>query len=122
MKNILKLTVLSGLLFIAAPAYAQISVGIAIGTAPPPPRAFRVMPRPGPDFVWVEGYWYPAGRRWAWHDGYWTRPPSAGAYWVEPYWQGGHYFEGYWSTPHGVIRHDHRWDSDRDRRDFDRRR
>jgi hypothetical protein len=30
---------------------------------PPPPRVYRVRPRPGPAFVWVEGYWYPQGNR-----------------------------------------------------------
>src|SRR5262249_24552376 len=92
-------------------ASAQVSVGVVIGRpaparvvaeeaaralevgapppvvieAPPPPRVYHVAPRPGPEFVWVEGYWYPQGRRYLWHDGYWTRPPYAGAYWVEPY-------------------------------------
>ncbi len=71
--------------------------------------------RPGPEFQWVEGYWYPVNGRWAWHDGYWTRPPFADSYWVEPYWEGGRYFEGYWYTPRGHFDHDHRWDRDRGR-------
>jgi hypothetical protein len=121
MRNLLKITAVLGLLFIATPARAQVSFGFSIGTPPPAPRAFRVAPRPGPDYEWVEGYWYPVGRRWVWHDGYWSRPPYAGAYWVQPYWEGGRYFEGYWSTPRGDFRHDHRWDRDHDRRDFNRR-
>ena len=66
--------------------------GITIGQ-PPAPRAYRVPPRPGRDFVWVEGYWYPQGKgkHYKWHDGYWTRPPFAGAYWVEPYYYRGQY-------------------------------
>ncbi len=120
MRHLLKISAVLGFLLFAAPAHAQISFGIQFGTTPPAPRAYRVPARPGPDYVWVEGYWYPQGKRWAWHDGYWTRPPYAGAYWVEPYWQGGRYFEGYWSTPRGDFRHDHRWDRDHDRRDYDR--
>jgi hypothetical protein len=122
MKNLLKLSAVLGFLFFATPAHAQSnwSFGFSIGTPPPAPRAYRVAPRPGPDFEWVEGYWYPQGRRWVWHDGYWTRPPYAGAYWVQPYWEGGRFFEGYWGTPRGDFRHNHRWDRDHDRRDGDR--
>ena len=123
MRNLLKITAVLGLLFLATPARAQVSFGFSIGTPPPAPRAYRVAPYPGPGYEWIEGYWYVANGRWAWHDGYWSRPPYEGAYWVSPYWQGGRYFEGYWSTPrNGDVRHDHRWDRDHDRRDFNRER
>src|ERR1700732_4124921 len=36
----------------ASSASAQINFGIRIGE-PPAPRAYRVPPRPGPDYVWV---------------------------------------------------------------------
>ena len=78
-----------------------------------------VAPQPGPDYEWVEGYWYPQGNRYRWHDGYWTRPPAPGSYWVAPYWSNGRYYEGYWGTPRGDVRHDHRWDGDNRRRDYD---
>jgi len=120
MRHLLKLSAVLGLLFLASPAKAQISFGIQFGTPPPPPRAYRVNPMPGPDYVWVEGYWYPQGNRYRWHDGYWTRPPYPGAYWVQPYWDRGRYYEGYWGTPRGDYRHDHRWDRDNRRRDYDR--
>jgi hypothetical protein len=62
------------LLFLAAGAFAQVSIGIQIGP-PPPPRVVRVQPaRPGTDFIWVEGYWHPVGNHYKWHNGYWTRP------------------------------------------------
>jgi len=119
-------------------AHAQVSVGVSIGRpapivveepapvvveapppvvieAPPPPRVYRVAPRPGGDFVWVEGYWYPQGRRYQWHDGYWTRPPYAGAFWVEPYYERGVYVGGYWSGARGRFDHDHHWDRERER-------
>ena len=102
-----------------ASANAQVSFGITIGR-PPAPRAYRVPPRPGPEFVWVEGYWYVQGQHYKWHDGYWTRPPFAGAYWVEPYYYGGRYIGGYWEDGRRQYSHDHRWDKDHDRRD-DRR-
>lgn len=96
-------------------SHAQISVGIQIG-APPPPRVLAVIPpTPGPDFVWVEGYWYPVGHHYRWHAGYWTRPPYPGARWVAPRHDGEHYFAGYWDGDHGRLEHDHRWDHDHDR-------
>jgi hypothetical protein len=99
---------------------AQVSFGISIGP-PPPPRVVRVLPsRPGPEFVWVDGYWYPSGRHYKWHDGYWTRPPYEGARWVRPHHDGHQFFEGYWEGDRGRLEHDHRWDHDRRNRDYDR--
>jgi hypothetical protein len=93
---------------------AQVSLGIRIG--PPPPRVVRIVPeRPGPDYIWVEGYWYPVGNRYRWHDGYWTRSPYEGARWIGPRYDGGQFFEGYWEGDRGRFEHDHRWDRDRDR-------
>jgi hypothetical protein len=100
----------------------QISIGINIGP-PPPPRVVRVLPRnPGPEFVWLEGYWYPVGNHYKWHDGYWTRPAYPGARWVVPRHDGERFFEGYWEGDRGRRDHDHHWDRDHDRdfRDHDR--
>src|SRR5258708_3214710 len=76
-----RLTIFAGSILVvglASTAHAQISFGIHIGE-PPAPRAYRVPPRPGPDYVWVEGYQYPENGHYVWHDGYWTRPPYEGA-------------------------------------------
>jgi hypothetical protein len=103
------------LLASASAARAQgLSVGIRIGQ-PPSERAYRVPPQPGPEYVWVEGYQYPQGSRYAWHNGYWTRPPYAGAYWVAPYYVGGQYYVGQWQGPSRSFAHDHRWDRSRQR-------
>jgi len=113
MKSLLTL-----LIFTAASAVAQVSIGIQIG-APPPPRVIRVQPpRPGPEFVWVEGYWYPVGNHYKWHDGYWTRPVYPAARWVAPRYEGGRYFAGYWDGDAGRREHDHAWDRDRRNRDW----
>ncbi len=104
------------LLTMGSGANAQVSIGIRIG---PPPRArvMRVQPRrPGADFAWVDGYWYPVGRHYRWHAGYWTRPPYAGAHWVSPHHDGNRFFLGYWDGDHGRVKHDHRSDH-RKRRD-----
>ena len=114
-KKLLLLTMLGGGIL-----FGQVSFGIRIGP-PPPPRVVRVQPyRPGPDYVWVDGYWYPAGNRYRWHDGYWTRPPYVGALWVGPRHDGQQFFGGHWEGPRGNFDHDHRWDRDRRNRDYDR--
>ena len=115
MKRLLQTTALSVFFLASASvAQAQISFGIHLGE-PPAPRAYRVPQQPGPDYVWIEGYQYPEGSRYAWHEGYWTRPPYEGAYWVAPYYLGGRYFSGQWEGRNGVIPHDHRWDRSRQR-------
>jgi hypothetical protein len=115
MRKLLQTLAISVLLLApASVAQAQISFDVHIGP-PPAPRAYRVPPRPGPDYVWVEGYSYPQGSRYAWHNGYWTRPPYEGAYWVEPYHNGGQYFAGHWEGRRGIVAHDHRWDRSRQR-------
>jgi hypothetical protein len=65
--------------------------------------------------MWVEGYQYPEGGRYKWHDGYWTRPPYDGAYWVEPYHVDSQYFAGRWEGARGYVAHNHRWDRGRQR-------
>src|SRR5579864_6800735 len=110
MRKIFPILAISALLLASASAaQAQINFGIRIGV-PPAPRAYRVPPQPGPDYIWVEGYQYPQGNHYAWHDGYWTRAPYEGAYWVAPYHVGGQYFAGRWEGSRGYVAHDHRWD------------
>lgn len=95
-------------------AAAQVSVGVRIGP-PPAPRVVRVAPnRPGPDYVWVDGYWYPVRGHYVWHDGYWTRPPYRNGRWIAPRWERGQFYDGYWG------RDDNRRNRDYDRRDHDR--
>jgi len=109
---------LASAIFASAPAAnSQVSVGIVIGT-PPPPRVVAVRPEcPGPEaeYSWVEGYWYPVSGHYYWHRGYWTRRPYEGAVWVVPHYEGGRYYGGYWNGPRGRFEHDHHWDRDRDR-------
>jgi hypothetical protein len=115
MKRLVKILIVATIALLpASAARAQISFGVRIGE-PPAPRAYRVPPRPGPDYEWIEGYWYPDRGHYKWHDGYWTHPPYAGAYWVSPYHVGGQYYEGHWDGAHGDLRHDHRWDRGKDR-------
>lgn len=117
MKKFLLAAMLAGMFLAGAPASysAQVSVGIRIG-APPRPRVVRVRPvAPGPDYYWVDGYWYPVGHKYHWHAGYWTRPPYGGAVWVGPRYEGGQFYAGYWNGDRGRFEHDHHWDHDRNR-------
>jgi hypothetical protein len=125
MKSALKALLLAAMLLASVSAIkAQVSIGITI--APPPPlRVAVVLPaRPDPEFVWVEGYWYPLGRHYKWHEGYWTRPPYEGARWVAPHHDGQQFFVGYWEGDRGRVEHDHHSDRGHDRdfhdRDHDR--
>ena len=104
------------LLTSSSAAHAQVTFDVHIGP-PPPPRAYRVPPQPGPDYVWVEGYQYPQNGHYVWHNGYWTRPPYEGAYWVAPYHNGGQYYAGRWEGGRGNVGHDHRWDKGKQRDD-----
>jgi hypothetical protein len=125
MKRFIQAMLVCATLLLGVPAaFGQVSVGIQIG-APPPPRVIVVPARPGPDYVWIEGYWYPVEGHYRWHRGYWTLPPYAGAHWVGPRHEGGRYYVGYWDGDRGRFEHDHDWDRhrerDRDRwRDHDR--
>jgi len=123
MKNFIRTTLFLAVLLAAARAsQAQVSVGIMIGAPPPPRVVVSAPPTPGVGFMWVEGYWYPAGKHYKWHEGYWTRPPYEGARWVAPHHDGERYYAGYWEGGRGRVEHDHHSDHDRDRdfKDHDR--
>jgi hypothetical protein len=111
----LKKRLLELVLFAGGSLFGQVSIGVRIGP-PPPPQVVQVLPAtPGPEFVWVGGYWYPVGNHYKWHAGYWTRPAYAGARWVAPRHDGERFFDGYWEGDHGRREHDHHWDRDGDR-------
>src|SRR5262245_26641659 len=97
---------------------AQLSFGIKIGP-PPRPRVVRVLPRqPGPDYVWVDGYWYVVKQSYKWHEGYLTLAAYPGARWVAPYHDGQMYFVGFWDGDRGRFAHVHHRGRDRDRWDY----
>ncbi|MCU1336653.1 MAG: hypothetical protein JWO19_2234 [Bryobacterales bacterium] len=67
---------------------AHVDFGIAVGTVPPPPPPTAVVtpvvPAPGPEYVWVPGYWDWVDGRWVWVEGRWVRPPRPREVWVAP--------------------------------------
>jgi len=113
-KKLISTFCLAAVLLSGGVASAQVSIGVRIGP-PPPPRVVRVVPnRPGPEYVWVAGYWHPVRNHYVWHDGYWTRPPYRSSRWIAPRYERGQYYDGYWDRNYD------RRDRDRDRRDHDR--
>ena len=73
---------------------------IVVMQAPPAAQQEVPPPRPGPDYVWVPGYWSWKTDHYEWTAGHWQIPPRAGAVWVPPRWdQEGsawRFYEGYW--------------------------
>jgi len=81
-----------------APVVATSEVEVV---GPPPVEIVETRTiQPGPEFVWVGGYYGWAGGGWRWTPGYWGRPPRPGAIWVGPryaYRGGRHvWVRGYW--------------------------
>ncbi len=70
--------------------------------------------------MWVDGYWYASNNRYAWHNGYYTRPPFEGAAWIGPRYEGNQFYAGYWQGNGRTEQHDHRWDRDKKNRDYNR--
>ena len=60
---------------------------IVINEAPPPPRHEVRMESPGPDYVWIDGYWGWDGHRHEWVAGHWERPPHGHGHWEAPRWE-----------------------------------
>ncbi len=118
MKGIMRVAFLAAILLSGGAVFgAQVSIGIRIGP-PPAPRVIHTTPaRPGANYSWVDGYWYPVGRSYKWHSGYWTQPPYAGARWTPPHHDGRMFYNGYWAGDKGRVEHDHKWDQDKKHRD-----
>ena len=66
---------------------------------PPEPKVEVAGDAPGPDFVWVSGFWSWPGR-WEWVAGHWDKQPSPQATYVSGHWiQHNDYWAwvpGYW--------------------------
>jgi hypothetical protein len=68
------------------PPAATVSTELEV-TGPPPPDQVDVVVgvAPAPDFIWIGGFWGWGPDGWAWHRGYWGRPPHSGAVWLRPH-------------------------------------
>jgi hypothetical protein len=71
-------------------AQTRFSIGIGFGGhgagfyQPPPSYASNIPPSPGPDYIWVDGYWSQDYGRSTWVPGYWNRQPFTSGYQVAP--------------------------------------
>ncbi|MBN9614890.1 MAG: YXWGXW repeat-containing protein [Acidobacteriales bacterium] len=81
---------------ISSTAWSQVVVRVG------PPRVIveRPVPRPGPRYVWLPGYYRWGGVRYVWVPGKYEIPPRPGVVWVAPRWvqrNGSWVFvEGFW--------------------------
>ncbi len=83
---------------------ADVSVNVQLDVAPPPPRHEVVVEstRPGPDYVWIDGFWDGSPGHYVWTAGHWDRPPRRGVRWVAPHWERDH--DGHYHIVRGVWR------------------
>lgn len=94
-----------GTLVLAAGLSAACVGGPPVGAAfvsVRPPRAiveFR-SEAPGPDHVWIEGYYRWDGNSYGWVPGHWERVPSGRRHWVPGRWRSyrgqWYWVEGHW--------------------------
>jgi hypothetical protein len=96
---------------VLAAGFAAVLTSAACLPSPPPGAVYvRVPPpaarvevsgvAPGPDSIWVDGYWVWRDSRYAWVDGRWDRRPRARARWVPGHWKntrhGWYWVPGHW--------------------------
>ena len=83
---------------------------------PPAPRAEVIVAQPGPEYVWVAGYWSWADPQYVWVPGRWAVPPRNYVAWEPGGWvreeRGWRRKEGHWKKRHEGEDHDK---GDRDR-------
>jgi hypothetical protein len=88
---------------LSEPPRAQIAVGVSIRVAPPPLPVYVQPPIPGPDYIWVPGYWAWDDDDYYWVPGTWVLAPYPDLLWTPGYWawSDGIYVwnAGYWG-PH----------------------
>src|SRR5215831_5818005 len=87
----------------ASTSQASSSVFVSVAFAPPAIPVYSQPICPGPNYIWVPGYWAYGPDGYYWVPGYWTIAPFVGALWTPGYWgfANGVYIwhAGYWG-PH----------------------
>jgi WXXGXW repeat (2 copies) len=109
--TIILLSVMLGIISMAAPpaAVGQVRVGVAITIAPPALPVYDQPVCPGDDYIWTPGYWaWDADiDDYYWVPGTWVEAPEVGFFWTPGYWGwGGDAFiwhEGYWGPQVGFY-------------------
>ena len=77
------------------PAQPGAPTGAVVTDQPPPPAQTEVISvAPGPEYVWMPGYWsVGVGGGWVWIGGRYAIPPRPHAVWVRGHW--GRHGRGY---------------------------
>jgi WXXGXW repeat (2 copies) len=93
----------AAMLAVPMAAPAQVSVGVAIHVGPPPLPVYVQPVCPGPNYIWIPGYWAWGPDGYYWIPGTWVLAPYVDALWTPGYWAwetGGYIWHpGYWG-PH----------------------
>jgi hypothetical protein len=71
--------------YVQTPAPPPVSAEVVVNEAPPAPPREMIVVAPGPDYVWVPGYYAWHGR-WVWMRGAWVVRPRPHAVWVSGHW------------------------------------
>jgi hypothetical protein len=91
------------------PFLGDLSLNIVVDAPPPPPRREVIIGvSPGPDFVWVGGYWDGAPGHYTWVGGRWDHAPRGHGQWVAPHWDrdhDGHYHQTRGEWHYGDPKH-----------------
>ncbi len=84
----------------------QAPTTVYVNTPPPQPIAEAQPPSPGPNFVWISGFWSWNGTQHVWTAGRWEQPPAATQAWQPPAWereaQGYRFRPGRWGARTGM--------------------
>ena len=93
--------VISGMSIGAGACVAPDEAGVYVAAGPPTPPYEDVVVQPGPEYVWVPGYYAYAGGSYLWVSGTWRVPPSGYHRWVSAHWEhqnrGWHLVRGHWT-------------------------
>src|SRR5882757_7324139 len=71
---------------IPAASFAQVSVGISVGFAPPAIPVYEQPQCPGEGYIWTPGYWAYGDDDYYWVPGTWVMAPEPGLLWTPGYW------------------------------------
>ncbi len=87
---------------------AQVAIGVTVTFAPPALPIYIQPLCPGPDYIWVPGYWaWDPDIGYYWVPGTWVLAPFPGALWTPGYWAWDDgvfiWYEGYWGPVVGFY-------------------